>query len=103
MYGYYTRKIEPEYTSVSSFLKYQYRFFSSVRQQVETSCGCGVPKWTRKPIKPNKSGEIEVTYDAKYPGKFHKTITVFANTDDSPVQLTISGEVEYDKALITQQ
>jgi hypothetical protein len=72
-------------------------------QNVETSCGCTVPEWTKKPIKPGKSGEIKVTYDAKYPGNFHKTITVFANVENSPLQLSISGEVAYDETILSKQ
>ncbi len=68
-------------------------------QNVETSCGCTVPEWTKKPVKPGESGQITVTYDAKYPGRFHKTITVFANVEDSPVQLNISGEVGFSDQL----
>ena len=64
-------------------------------QNVETSCGCTTPSWTRKPIKPGKKGEIKVIYDAKYPGRFHKTITVFSNVDEGSIKLSISGEVEF--------
>lgn len=64
-------------------------------KEVTTSCGCTVPKWTKEVIKPNKSGEIKIVYDAKYPGRFNKTITVVYNGKDSPQQLTIKGEVTY--------
>ncbi len=63
--------------------------------QVETSCGCTVPQWTKKPIREGKSGEIKVTYDAKYPGRFHKTITVYANVEGRSIKLSIAGEVEF--------
>ena len=66
-------------------------------QNVETSCGCTTPKWTKEPIKSGKSGEITVTYDAKYPGRFHKTISVFANVPNSPIELSIAGEVAYEE------
>ena len=69
-------------------------------QQVATSCGCTVPIWTKRPIQIGQSGEIAVTYDAKYPGRFHKTITVFANVEDSPLQLSIAGEVEFSEQLV---
>lgn len=69
-------------------------------QNVETSCGCTTPVWTKEPVAPGKIGELKVTYDAKYPGRFHKTITVFTNTEDSPIELTITGEVEYDEVAV---
>jgi hypothetical protein len=66
---------------------------------VQTSCGCTVPTWNKKPIKPNKTGSIEVSYDSDFPGKFHKTITVFYNGVDSPDTLIISGNVGYPEEL----
>jgi hypothetical protein len=62
---------------------------------VETSCGCTVPDWSKKPIKPGKEGEINITYDSDFPGKFRKTITVFYNGSESPDTLIIKGEVKY--------
>ena len=66
-------------------------------KEVTTSCGCTVPKWTKDVIKPNKSGEIKIVYDANYPGRFNKTITVFYNGKHSPKTLTIKGEVIYSE------
>ena len=66
-------------------------------KEVKTSCGCAAPSWTEEPIAPSEKGEITVTYDAEYPGKFHKTITVFYNGKDSPQQLIIKGRVPYPK------
>ena len=62
---------------------------------VKTSCGCTVPEWTKKPVKPNDSGEIKIKYEAAFPGMFHKEISVYFNGKDSPVKLTIKGQVEY--------
>lgn len=64
---------------------------------VETSCGCTVPEWTKKPIKPNKNGEINITYESDSPGTFRKTITIFYNGVDSPDTLLIKGEVYYSE------
>jgi hypothetical protein len=66
-----------------------------VIQNVKTSCGCTIPKWPKKPIKPGKKEALLIKYDSAYPGKFKKTIAVFFNGEDSPVNLTIKGEVEY--------
>jgi len=41
---------------------------------VKTSCGCTIPEWPRKPVKPGAKGEIKVKYDAAFPGVFqHQT------------------------------
>ncbi|MDE5417938.1 DUF1573 domain-containing protein [Labilibaculum sp. DW002] len=61
---------------------------------VETSCGCTKPEWPKHPINPGNSEEIKVTYDAKYPGRFFKTITVFCNSKEGMITLKIKGEVK---------
>ena len=65
--------------------------------EVVTSCGCTVPKWSKEIIKPNEISEITVVYDAKYPGQFNKTIKVVYNGKNSPKQLIITGNVPYPK------
>ncbi|MFA9189553.1 DUF1573 domain-containing protein [Flavobacterium magnesitis] len=65
--------------------------------RVTSSCGCTVPTWSKGIIKPYESGEIKIIYDAKYPGKFNKTIWVVYNGKNSPLELIIKGEVPYPK------
>jgi len=65
-----------------------------VISNVKTSCGCTIPEWHRKPIKPGAQGLITVRYDAASPGIFHKIITVYFNGKGSPVQLIIKGQVK---------
>ena len=60
---------------------------------VVTSCGCTAAKFEQAPIKPGNETEITVTYTADEAGVFNKSITVYANTDDSPIKLRIKGEV----------
>jgi len=64
-------------------------------KEVKTSCGCAAPTWSKEIIKPNGKGEITVTYDSKYPGRFNKTITVFYNGKNSPLELKVKGKVRY--------
>ena len=68
-------------------------------QNVKSTCGCTVPEYPKEMIGPNKAGEIKVIYDAKFPGRFNKTIIVFYNGKDSPKTLTINGEVILRKKL----
>lgn len=63
--------------------------------EVKTSCGCAVPTWTKEVLKPSEKGSLKVTYDAEYPGRFNKTITVFYNGKNSPLELKIKGKVPY--------
>lgn len=64
---------------------------------VQTTCGCTVPTWTKDIIKVSETGKIEVSYDSKFPGRFIKTITVFYNGKNSPQELKIKGQVAYPK------
>ncbi len=66
-----------------------------ILSNVRASCGCTTPKWTREPVAPNGSGEIQVSYDPKNrPGSFNKTITVTSNAQNANVILEITGQVE---------
>ncbi len=59
----------------------------------KSSCGCTVPKWSKEPIMPGKTGEIQVKYDTKRVNPIRKTITVLSNADTPTVALKIKGLV----------
>ena len=61
--------------------------------KVSSSCGCTVPKWSKEPILPGKTGEIQVKYDTNRVNPIRKTITVISNADTPTVALKIKGEV----------
>jgi hypothetical protein len=63
---------------------------------VRTTCGCTNPEWPKEVIPPDSTGVITVTYNTRIPGTFHKGITVYSNSVNSPVKLLITGEVEQD-------
>lgn len=66
-----------------------------VLNSVRASCGCTTPTWTREPVAPGKSGNIEVSYNPQgRPGSFTKSITVQSNAETPAVNLTIKGVVE---------
>jgi len=64
-------------------------------QQCQSTCGCTVPTCPNdKPIKPGEKGTIKVKFtNTSYPGPFNKQFTVISNAKNSPVRLTIKGEV----------
>lgn len=65
-----------------------------VINNVQASCGCTTPTWTREPIEPGKKGSITVIYNPLgRPGAFTKSITVYSNAADEQVILMIKGEV----------
>ena len=64
-----------------------------VINNVHTSCGCTVAKYSEEPISPGGSGEISITYNGtgKMPGKFKRSIQVFSNCEKDMVRLFIMG------------
>jgi hypothetical protein len=65
-----------------------------VLTSVQTSCGCTVGKFSRKPIPPGGSGTIEITYDSSdRSGRQTKTITVMSNAEKKIMILRITAEV----------
>ncbi len=75
-----------------------------VLSNVRASCGCTTPKWTREPVAPKASGEIQVTYNPKNrPGTFNKTITVSSNAETPTVVLRISGSVEQREKTLAEK
>lgn len=65
-----------------------------VIQDVVTSCGCISAEYFKKPVRPNDSLELCVTYKAEHPEHFDKTITVYCNTASSPIVLRIIGTAQ---------
>jgi hypothetical protein len=59
---------------------------------VQASCGCTTPEWSRDPIAAGATAEIRVGYNAYAEGPFTKTVTIIYNTNQTKT-LTISGEV----------
>lgn len=60
---------------------------------VQASCGCTTPAWSKDPIPPGAQGFIKATYNAASMGGFNKTVTVMANVENGFKQLSIKGEV----------
>ena len=67
---------------------------------VQASCGCTTPEWTKAAVAPKKKGFINVTYNpANRPGSFTKSITVkYHDTTEETktIVLNIKGEVLRD-------
>lgn len=66
---------------------------------VQASCGCTTPAWTKEPIGPGGQGYIKATYNAAAVGAFNKSVTVTANVENGFVQLIIKGEVQAPAAV----
>jgi hypothetical protein len=65
-----------------------------VIHQVESSCGCTVPKWEKVPIITGKSANIKVEIT---PGKkeyFNKSVIVHCNNEQGKIMLLVKGIVK---------
>ena len=62
--------------------------------QVQPSCGCTTPDWTKDPIMPGKTGVIKAAYNSNgRPGPFHKSISIVSNAEQPHGVIFIKGEV----------
>jgi len=61
-------------------------------ENVQASCGCTTPEWSKEAIAPGASANIKVGYNAYAEGVFNKTVTIFYK-DHQTKAITITGEV----------
>ncbi len=59
---------------------------------VQTSCGCTTPEWSKEPIAPGASTQVKVGFNAASEGFFEKYITILYNQNQTK-QVKISGTV----------
>jgi len=78
---------------------HEFRFKNTGNQpvviaNVQASCGCTTPDWTKTPVLPGKIGIVKAMYSsAGRPGVFNKTVTVTSNASESSKVLSIKGTV----------
>ncbi|MCS7005173.1 MAG: DUF1573 domain-containing protein [Cytophagales bacterium] len=61
---------------------------------VQTTCGCTAPSWTREPVLPGKTGEINIQFNSSgKSGIQNKVITVFSNAVNPQARLRIQANV----------
>jgi hypothetical protein len=63
-------------------------------QNVETSCGCTTPEYTKQPVLPGAKGFVKVAFNPEgRSGQFEKTITIKSNASKPTEILKISGTI----------
>jgi hypothetical protein len=90
---------------------YEFQFTNAGDQpliinNVQPSCGCTSPHWTKEPIMPGKTGTIKAIYNsAGRPGVFNKSLTVISNAANGSKVLHIKGSVikKEDKVYTEEQ
>lgn len=65
-----------------------------VINDVITSCGCVRVEFDNTPVLSEKSVSMEVFYKAEHPEYFLKTIRIYCNVENSPLQLKITGNAK---------
>jgi hypothetical protein len=59
---------------------------------VQASCGCTTPEWSKEPIAPGATSTIKVGYNALAEGSFSKTVSISFNQNQTKT-LLITGTV----------
>lgn len=58
------------------------------------SCGCTHIEYEKKPVAPDSTKRINITYNADDGGYFNRTVSVYGNMDNSPLIIRLKGNVE---------
>jgi hypothetical protein len=67
---------------------------SLVIKDASASCGCTVPRYSKKPIAPGEKGSVEVVFDSSgRMGQQSKTVTLKTNGKVKIVYLTIKADI----------
>ncbi len=65
-----------------------------VLNNVRSTCGCTVPKWSKEPVSPGEQGFLTVEFDPQNRnGVFHKTVQIQSTASNSNMFITITGNI----------
>lgn len=81
-------------TSIATFILKNTGDIPLLIKDISASCGCTVPEWDKKPIKPGEKTEIKVKVTPDGTGYFRKTVTVFCNTKRGAIPLSVKSTVK---------
>ncbi|SUJ02484.1 Protein of uncharacterised function (DUF1573) [Sphingobacterium spiritivorum] len=66
-----------------------------ILSEVNASCGCTTPHYSKSPVLPGKKGEVKVAFDSKgQVGKQQKIVTVMSNATNGISTVQLRGEVQ---------
>ncbi|KGO93748.1 DUF1573 domain-containing protein [Flavobacterium subsaxonicum] len=61
----------------------------------KASCGCTVPSYTKEPVQPGATGEVQVIFDSTgKSGDVQKTVTLTLNTEKGTETLNFKAKIE---------
>lgn len=61
---------------------------------ISSSCGCITVEYSKEPVRLGDRLRFKVKYKAEHPEHFNKTITIYCNTKNSPIQLMVTGNAK---------
>lgn len=74
-----------------------------VISNIQASCGCTTPEWTKTPIKPGEEGFVKVAFNSSgKSGVQSPTVTIQANTSPNVTRLRLKGTVNRNSASASQ-
>lgn len=74
-----------------------------VISNIQASCGCTTPDWSKKPVKPGEEGYVKVSFNsAGKSGAQSPTVTITANTSPSVTRLKLKGTVNTSNTSTTK-
>jgi hypothetical protein len=63
-------------------------------KNVQASCGCTVPEWSKDAVMTGSTGKIKVEFNPNNkPGPFNKSLIVYTNATNETVMLNVTGKV----------
>ena len=81
-------------------VEYEFKFTNTgdsplIISNVQASCGCTTPEYSKNPIAPGDEGMVKVVFNsAGQVGKQHKIVTVTSNSTSPNTLLHLRGEVK---------
>ena len=81
-------------------VNYTYKFTNAgtsdlIISDAKASCGCTVPSYTKEPVKPGATGEVQVVFDSSgKSGAVQKTVTLTLNTEKGTETLNFKANIE---------
>jgi len=81
-------------------VEHEFRFTNTgksplIISNVQASCGCTTPEYSKNPIPPGEEGMVKVVFNsAGQVGKQHKVVTVTSNSSSQNTLLHLRGEVK---------
>ncbi|GAB3663721.1 hypothetical protein GCM10028791_39180 [Echinicola sediminis] len=103
-------EMEHDFGSISQgkVIEHEFKFKNEgqaplVISNIQASCGCTTPDWSKKPIKPGEEGYVKVSFNsAGKSGAQSPTVTITANTSPSVTRLKLKGTVNTSSTTTSQ-